>query len=249
MDCLLIYQFSYRFVLQLSCLIFQILYQTSFRILTRTCNKEDLKPFINFHFDFHKFYKRSLYLYSMIGIIAWIVIALIAIIVIAFIMYFNRFVVLGNRIDNSLSQIDVQLRKRADLVPNLIATVKGYAKHEKDIMKDVTDARKALVGAKDFKGRVRAGGQLQEALRSVFAIAENYPQLKANENFLQLQQELSAIEDKVAYARQYYNDSILTYNNSVETFPGKMFASLFGKAKKEYLEIPAEQKAVPKVSF
>jgi LemA protein len=179
----------------------------------------------------------------------WLIIALIAIVIIMSIVYYNRFAVLGNRIDNSLSQIDVQLRKRGDLVPNLIETVKGYAKHEKEIMKEVSDARKHLLSAGDIKGRLKAGQELQNALKSVFAIAENYPQLKANENFLQLQQELAAIEDKIAYSRQYYNDSILSYNNSVETFPGAMFASIYGKKEKEYLKIPAETRAVPKVSF
>lgn len=179
----------------------------------------------------------------------WVLIILIALVVLSFIVYYNRFVILENRIDNSLAQIDVQLKKRADLVPNLISTVKGYAKHEKEIMKDVTDARKALIGAKDIEGKVKAGAQLQAALRSVFAIAENYPQLKANENFLQLQQELSAIEEKVAYSRQYYNDSVLSYNNAVEMFPGNFFAKLFGKSEKKMLEIPAEERAVPKVNF
>ena len=179
----------------------------------------------------------------------WLVIGIGVIIVLMFMYYFNRFVVLGNRIDNSLSQIDVQLRKRADLVPNLINTVKGYAKHEKGIMKEVTEARKALLSAQTLPEKMKAGNQLQTALKSIFAIAENYPQLKANENFLHLQQELSAIEDKIAYSRQYYNDSILTYNNSVTTFPGVMFAGMFGKRRKEFLQIPSEAKAVPKVDF
>jgi LemA protein len=179
----------------------------------------------------------------------WILIAIVALIILMFIVYYNRFVVLDNRIDNSLSQIDVQLKKRADLVPNLLESVKGYMKHEKSIIKEVTDARKALVGAKSFSERARAGADLQSALKSIFAIAENYPNLKANENFLQLQNELSAIEDKIAYARQFYNDSILSYNNSVETFPGVMFAKMFGKKEKQMLSIPKEEKAVPKVSF
>jgi LemA protein len=174
---------------------------------------------------------------------------ILVVIVIAFIYYYNRFVVLGNRIANSLSQIDVQLRKRADLVPNLVKTVKGYAKHEKGIMKEVTEARKAFLGAKDIKSKVKAGNMMQDALKSIFAIAENYPQLKANENFLHLQQELSAIEDKVAYARQFYNDSILAYNNLTKAFPGVMFARIYGKTEKEYLKIPVEAKAVPKVDF
>lgn len=179
----------------------------------------------------------------------WLIIGIIALIIIIFIYYFNRFIVLGNRIDNSLSQIDVQLRKRADLVPNLINAVKGYAKHEKSIMQDVTKARSALLSAKTLPARMKAGNQLQEALKSIFAIAENYPQLRANENFLHLQQELSAIEDKIAYSRQFYNDSILSYNNSVKTFPGTFFASIYSKKEKPFLQIPQEARAVPKVEF
>lgn len=178
----------------------------------------------------------------------WII-GIILLISIVLIYFYNKFVVLGNRIDNALSQIDVQLRKRADLVPNLIETVKGYAKHEKSIMESVVEARKAFLSASDIKGKMKAGNQLQKALKSVFAIAENYPQLKANENFLQLQQELSAIEDKVAYSRQFYNDSILVFNNSIKTFPGNIFAKMFNLREKEYLQIPEEMRAVPRVKF
>src|SRR3989338_1486272 len=179
----------------------------------------------------------------------WSIGVLLVIIIIAFISYYNRFTILDNRIDNSLAQIDVQLKKRADLVPNLINAVKGYAKHEKGIMSDVTNARKALLSAPTIEKRVKAGAELQAALKSIFAIAENYPQLRANENFLQLQQELSAIEERIAYSRQYYNDSILSFNNSVETFPGSFFARLYGKKEKEMLKIAAEERTVPKVEF
>lgn len=181
--------------------------------------------------------------------ITWILIGIVVLVIILFALYYNRFTILENRIDNSLSQIDVQLKKRADLVPNLIETVKGYAKHEKGIMTEVTNARKALIGAKDIPSKVKAGDQLQNALKSIFAIAENYPQLRANENFLHLQQELTAIEEKVAYSRQYYNDAILGYNNSVETFPGLFFARLYGKKERQMLQITPAEKAVPKVSF
>ena len=176
---------------------------------------------------------------------------LIPVVIIAFIffIYYNKFVRLSNQIDNSLAQIDVQLRKRADLVPNLIASVKGYMKHEKKVIDSVTDARKALLSAGSFSKRVQAGNQLQSALKSIFAIAENYPNLKANENFLHLQQELSAIEDKIAYARQYFNDGIMEYNVSRQTIPGKWFASMYGFGAKDYLQIPAESRAVPKVEF
>lgn len=179
----------------------------------------------------------------------WWIIALVVFVVIVFISYYNRFVTLENRVDNSLSQIDVQLKKRADLVPNLINSVKGYTKHEKSIMNEVTNARKAFMGAKTMEDKVRKGAELQHALKSILAIAENYPQLRANENFLHLQQELAAIEDKVAYARQHYNDSILSYNNLTKKIPGMWFASIYGRTAKKYLEIPQEERAVPKVDF
>jgi len=179
----------------------------------------------------------------------WIILGIIALIVIIFVGYFNRFATLGNRIDNSLSQIDVQLKRRADLIPNLIETVKGYAKHEKGIIKEVTDARKALVSAGNIEGKVKANDRLEAALKSVFAIAENYPNLKANENFLQLQTELATTEDKIAYSRQYYNDSILAYNQLCTTFPGTFFAGIYGKKQREYLEITAKEKEVVDVKF
>jgi len=182
-------------------------------------------------------------------VLIWILVGIIIFIALIFTYYFNRFVVLGNRIDNSLSQIDVQLRKRADLVPNLINSVKGYAKHEKGIMKEVTEARKHLLSAKGIEKKMKAGAELQSALKSVFAIAEGYPQLRANENFLHLQQELAAIEDKISYSRQFYNDSILSYNNATKTFPGMFFANMYGKKAKQFLQIPVEAKAVPNVNF
>ena len=182
-------------------------------------------------------------------VLLWIALVIIALIAVILIYYFNKFVVLGNRIDNSLSQIDVQLRRRADLIPNLLESVKGYMKHEKGVISEVTNARKALVGARGLPDRVKAGNKLQSALSHLFAIAENYPNLKANENFLQLQNELSSTEDKIAYSRQYYNDSILSYNNSVQTFPGALFAGMFGKKKREFLQIPAAAREVVKVKF
>jgi len=179
----------------------------------------------------------------------WILIALAVFIVGILIYYYNRFVLLGNRIENSLAQIDVQLKKRADLVPALVKVVKGYASHEKKIMDSVSKARADMVGAGNMASRIKKGDALQAMLGKLFAIAENYPQLKANENFLQLQQELSAIEERIAYSRQYYNDSILSYNNSVETFPGVMFAKLYSKKEMQMLQITAEERSVPKVQF
>lgn len=183
----------------------------------------------------------------MIGL--WTLLIVLLVIALVFFIYFNRFAVLGNRIDNSLSQIDVQLKRRADLIPNLVETVKGFAKHEKEAIKAVTDARKALVSAKNTESKVKADQGLEKALKSIFAIAEGYPDLKANTNFLELQRELSSTEDKVAYARQFYNDSILTYNNLCKTFPGAFFAKIYSKTPREYLKIAEAERKVVKVGF
>jgi LemA protein len=183
----------------------------------------------------------------MLGV--WILIGVLVLVVFAFFGYFNKFAVLGNRIDNSLSQINVQLKRRADLVPNLIETVKGFVKHEKAAIKAVTDARKALVGAKGVEEKVKADRGLESALKTIFAIAEGYPDLKANTNFLELQRELTTTEDKVAYARQHYNDSILSYNNICKTFPGIFFANIYGKKPREYLQIVESEKKNVKVEF
>jgi len=181
--------------------------------------------------------------------IAWIIAGVFGAVALIFLYFFNRFAVLGNRIDNSLSQINVQLKRRADLIPNLIETVKGFAKHEKAAIKAVTDARKALVGAKGVEEKIKADKGLESALKTIFAIAEGYPDLKANTNFLELQRELSTTEDKVAYSRQFYNDSILSYNNLCKTFPGVFFAGIYGKKPREYLQIAESEKKLPKVNF
>lgn len=183
----------------------------------------------------------------MIGL--WIGIGVVVILVIVIFSYYNRFQVLENRIDNSLSQINVQLKRRADLIPNLIKTVKGYAKHEKEAIKKVTDARKEMMKSEGLGDKVQADEKLQSALKNLFAIAEGYPDLKANQNFLQLQNELTTTEDKIAYARQHFNDSVLTYNNLCETFPGVMFAKMFNKKEKQYLQITEEEKKKPEVNF
>ena len=183
----------------------------------------------------------------MIGL--WILIGIVVLVVIIFFSYYNRFQVLENRIDNSLSQTNVQLKRRADLIPNLVKTVKGYAKHEKEAIKEVTDARKEMMKSEGLGDKVQADEKLQSALKNLFAIAEGYPNLKANQNFLQLQNELTTTEDKIAYARQHFNDSVLTYNNLCETFPGNVFAKMFNKKEKQYLQITGEEKKKPEVNF
>lgn len=166
-----------------------------------------------------------------------------------FIYYYNRFVVLENRIKNSTAQIDVQLKKRADLVPALVKVVKGFVKQEKSIMDSVTNARAAMMKAGNTAEKVKAGDKLQGFLGRLFAIAENYPDLKSNQNFLHLQQELSAIEDKVAYARQYYNDAVLFLENASQKLPGVFFFKLYGRKKQEYLKIPEVQKKMPEIDL
>ncbi|MEX0932859.1 MAG: LemA family protein [Candidatus Pacearchaeota archaeon] len=179
----------------------------------------------------------------------WVLAVIILVVILMTFIYYNRFITLANRIENSLSQINVQLKRRADLIPNLIETVKGYAKHEKMVIKSVNEARKALTNAKGIENKVRADGLLESALGRLFAIAENYPDLKANTNFLELQKELSTTEDRIAYARQFYNDSILAYNNMIQQLPGNLFATLFGRKEKKYLQITEIEKKKIKVEF
>ena len=181
--------------------------------------------------------------------IEYIVIGIIIVILIIFVYFYNRLNVLSNIIDNSWAQIDVQLKKRTDLVPNLVETVKGYAAHEKSIFEDVANARAKMMSAQTVEEKDQAGNMLSKTLKSLFAIAENYPELKASQNFLMLQEELSGIENKIAYARQHYNDTVLEFNNLVTTLPGSLFAGMFGKKTRTYLEITAAEREVVKVKF
>jgi LemA protein len=182
-----------------------------------------------------------------IGII--LVVVILVVILLVFLSYYNRIIRLENRIDNSWAQIDVQLKRRADLIPNLMETVKGYMKHEKEVLENVTKARSAIMSAKTPQKNIEADNMLTGALKSLFAVAENYPDLKANQNFLSLQDELTHTEDKIAYSRQHYNDSILSYNNTIETFPGVIFAKRMNKKEREMLQVPEAARELPKVKF
>jgi LemA protein len=182
----------------------------------------------------------------------WILLIVIVIVVIFALIYwgfYNRIIRTENRIDNSWAQIDVQLKRRADLIPNLMETVKGYMKHEREVLENVTKARSALMSAKTPQENINADNMLTGALKSLFAVAENYPDLKANQNFLNLQDELTNTENKIAYSRQHYNDSVLVFNNTIETFPGMWFAKRMGRKTREMLQIPEASKEVPKVKF
>ena len=162
---------------------------------------------------------------------------------------YNRIVTLENRVGNAWGQIDVQLKKRTDLVPNLVETVKGYAAHEEGIFTDVAKSRQAMMGANSIPESAQAANMMSSALGRLFAVAENYPELKASENFRTLQTEISDIESKIAYARQFYNDSVLQYNNAIETVPGVLLAGPMNKKEQVYLEIPETEREAPQVSF
>ena len=179
-------------------------------------------------------------------IVLLVVIVILAIVVIS---TYNRLVVLRNRIENAWSQIDVQLKRRADLIPNIVETVKGYAAHEKEVFLKVTEARSALVNAKGVKEQGEANNMLTGALKTLFAVAENYPELKANQNFLQLQEELSGTESKIAYARQFYNDTVLKYDNMREKFPSNIVAGMFGFKEREYFAADESAREPVKVQF
>jgi LemA protein len=165
------------------------------------------------------------------------------------ILLYNRLVKLRNRSENAWHQIDVQLQKRADLVPNLVETVKGYAAHEKNVLEEVTKARSIYSQAGSMKEKADATNMLTGALKTLFAVVENYPDLKANQNFLLLQEELSGIESKIAYARQFYNDVVLSFNNAQQVFPSSIIAGWFGFKPREYFEIEETKREVPKVDF
>lgn len=163
---------------------------------------------------------------------------------------YNSLITLRNRCANAWSQVDVQLRRRYDLIPNLVETVKGYAKHESGVFERVTQARAAAVSAQTVKEQGQAENVLTGALKSLFAVAEAYPDLKANQNFLMLQEELAGTESKVAYARQFYNDIVMKFNMKQQVFPSNIIANMFGFKTKEYFQIEEEVAKGPvKVSF
>lgn len=166
-----------------------------------------------------------------------------------FLVTYNSFVMLRNRVKEAWSQIDVQLKRRSSLIPNLMETVKGYVKHEKSVLTEVTKARAALVGASSLSAKAKANDQLTGALKSLFAVAEAYPDLKASENFKQLQEELSDTETKVAAARQFYNTNVLDLNNSLEQFPSSIVGQWFSFTKEEFFKASEEEKADVNVKF
>jgi LemA protein len=165
------------------------------------------------------------------------------------IFLYNSLVSKRNKVRNSWSQIDVQLKRRFDLIPNLVQTVKGYAKHERSTFEEVTSARTKYLSSNTPEDMMKANGELTQVLGKLFAVAEAYPQLKANTNFLELQGELSKTEDKISYARQFYNDVVMDYNNSVQMFPSSLIASLFSFKEEAFFNVDVAEKGVPQIKF
>jgi len=179
----------------------------------------------------------------------FITLGLLGILIIYLVAQYNGFVVLKTRIQEALSGIDVQLKRRADLIPNVIETVKGYAKHEKTVFNDVTKARSSLMKAETVHDKAEANNMLTDALKSLFAVAEAYPDLKASANFQDLQRQLEDTEDKVAYSRQFYNSNVLEFNAKVQMFPSNLIANAFGFSAFEFFEAEEADKQSVKVKF
>ena len=180
---------------------------------------------------------------------ALIVAAIVVVLLVASVLIYNSLVRRRNQVDNAWSQIDVQLKRRYDLIPNLVETVKGYAAHERGTLEAVTEARARAINAQGPADQASAENVLSGALKSLFAVSESYPDLKANQSFLALQQELAETEDRAAYARQYYNDAVLSYNNAIGTVPQSIFAAMFGFRPREYFQAGGEERGQVRVRF
>ena len=181
--------------------------------------------------------------------VVYVIAGVVIVLVLWILATYNGLITLKNRVREAWSQIDVQLKRRSSLIPNLVETVKGYAKHEKEVFTQVTEARSALMGAKNPHEAAQADNMLTGALKSLFAVAEAYPKLEASENFKQLQEEISDTETKVAASRQFYNTNVLDLNNSLETVPSAWIGSIFGFKQQEFFKATEEEKADLSVKF
>ena len=185
-------------------------------------------------------------------IIVWVILGIVAVLLAIFIGTYNGLVRRRNQVKNAWAQIDVQLKRRYDLIPNLVETAKGYMKHERETLEAVTNARNIAqqVSSSGAGTRAKAEGELSAVLSRLLAVVENYPDLKANQNFLALQEELASTENKIGFSRQFYNDSVLKYNNQTQMFPSNIIASMTGFTASEFFEVTvAAEKEAPKVSF
>jgi LemA protein len=180
---------------------------------------------------------------------AWILVGVVAIVLVAGVLIYNRLVALRARVANGWSQIDVQLRRRYDLIPNLVTTVQGYASHEREVFERVTQARARAIDATAVPDQVQAENQITQGIRQLLAVAEAYPELKANENFLALQEELTGTESKIAYARQFYNDQVMRLNTLIGSFPSNLLAKTFGFTPNEFFDIEEPVRGPATVDF
>ena len=183
------------------------------------------------------------------GPIIIVIIVVLVLLVIYVISIYNKLVNSKNKVENQFSQVDIQLKRRADLIPNLVETVKGYTKHEEGTFTKVVEARNKALSANSINEKIEANNELSGALSKLLMLSEAYPDLKANENFLSLQNDLKETEDKITYARQFYNDSAMDFNNVVEMFPSNIIASMFKFKEFEYFKIDEKEKETPKVKF
>lgn len=178
-----------------------------------------------------------------------IILIIVGVLALFIIILYNALIRLKNQVKNSWAQIDVQLKRRNDLIPNLVNTVKGYMKHEKQVLENITKARSAIMDAKGVDDAAQASGELTGALKSLFAVAENYPDLKANQNFIQLQEEITGTENKISYARQHYNDMVMIFNTKIQKFPNNVFAGMLSFKEEKSFEATEEEKKNVKVEF
>ena len=179
----------------------------------------------------------------------WVLLIVLVLLLLAGVLVYNRLVALRARVDNGWSQIDVQLRRRNDLIPNLVKTVQGYASHEREVFENVTEARARAIDANAVPDQANAENQITRGLRQLMAVAENYPELKANENFLALQEELTGTESKIAFARQFYNDQVMLLNTLIGSFPSTVIARAFGFRTREFFDIDDPVRAPSEVDF
>lgn len=181
--------------------------------------------------------------------IFWIILGIVVVIALWLILTYNGLISSRNRVDEAWSDIEVQLKRRYDLIPNIVNTVKGYAGHEESVFSKVTEARSAAMGARTMKEHAKAENMLSETLKSLFAVAESYPQLQASQNFLQLQHELTDAEDKIQAARRFYNANTRDFNTKLEVFPTNLIAGTFGFTRKEFFDAPDVELEKPEVKF
>lgn len=181
----------------------------------------------------------------------WAIVLIVLLVLVVFYVIgtYNKLIGMRNKVGDQFSQIDVQLKKRSDLIPNLVETVKGYTKHESETLENVIKARNTYLSAGDTDSKMKASGELSQAISKLFALAESYPDLKANTNFLDLQSQLKDIEDKIGYARQFFNDAVMMYNNKIQMFPSNIVASIFGFKMGSFFEATDKERENVQVKF